>query len=269
MPELEPQDVHLALVPVLDTTRSNFRPAGWRVVEAGQRLREIQQRMPEVAKEWMGHPVVRAPKSAPHELQLSLDSWSWSQMPSARALTLLASEVLHHARTALDYCAYHVVWLDGGRPRDDTKFPLVEDRDRWGKEKRKALPGITSEHAAWIEEVQPFASVDWARNLLELSNRDKHRMAVEVVPIYRCRVNRGKLFADPVGDPDFWGFAVDDPRLDLTIAPAMRQNPGEGAGLPLDVTLAEILQGVTNLVNRFLAEAGYSSISLSFDGPHG
>jgi hypothetical protein len=75
------------------------------------------------------------------------------------------------------------------------------------------------------------------------------------------------LFADPLGDPEFWGFAVSETRLELTIAPAMNRKPGEHAGLPLDVTLAEILRGVTDLVNRFLTEAGFSAISLSVDGP--
>lgn len=261
----EPTNAYLALVPVLDTTRPNFRPAGWRVVQAGQRLREIQEHIPDLPKDWKGHPVVRAPKSAPNELELSLQDWNWSQMPSARALTLLASEMLHHARIALDYCAYHVVWLDGGQLRADTKFPLVTDQNRWGKEKRNALPGITPEHADWIRAMQPFLGVDWSARLLELSNRDKHRMAVEVVPTYRCRVDRGKRFADSLGDPNFWGFAVEDPKLDLNIAPAMSQGTSAEAGLPLEQTLVDILRGVADLVNRFLTEAGFSAVSLSFD----
>ncbi|MCA1707668.1 MAG: hypothetical protein LC808_32110 [Actinobacteria bacterium] len=272
MPEIDPPHVYVALVPVLDTTRPDFRAAAWRVVESGERFRQLQERMPELSEEWKGYPAVRAPKSAPTELQLSLKHWKWSQMTSARALTFLASEVLHHARIALDYCAYHVVWLDGGKPRDDTKFPLVEDSSRWGKEKRNGLPGITPEHAKWIREIQPFAGVEWTRKLAELSNRDKHRMAVEVNPVYRCRVDRSKLYSDPLDDPDFWGFAVDEAHLELTIAPAMSQNPGEAVGLPLEPTLVEIVRGVTDLVNRFLIEAGYNPISLhsgNSDGPEG
>lgn len=267
--EPEMPNVHLALVPVLDTSRPNFRPAAWRVVEAAHRFARLQQLMPELAREWQGHPVVRAPKSEPAALQLSLEDWSWSQMPSARSLTFLASEVLHHARTALDYCAYHAVWLDGGEPRGGTKFPLVQDRGRWAKEKRSALPGITPEHAEWILQLQPFEGVEWSRNLVELSNRDKHRMAVEVIPVYRCRVDPERVYADPLGDPDFRGFAVLDARLELTISPAMTDGAGERASLPLEVTLADILKGVTDFVNRFLDEAKYEPIALSFDGSSG
>jgi hypothetical protein len=92
-------------------------------------------------------------------------------------------------------------------------------------------------------------------------------MAVEVIPVYRCKVDHGRQYADPLGDPSFSGFAVSDTRLELTIAPAMTQELGGRAGLPLEVTLAEILTGVTDLVNRFLTEAGYQPISLSFGEP--
>jgi hypothetical protein len=61
-------DVYLPLVPVLDTSRPNFRSAGWRVVEAGERLREIGRRIPDLGEEGKGYPVVRAPKSAPTDM---------------------------------------------------------------------------------------------------------------------------------------------------------------------------------------------------------
>lgn len=262
-----PRNLYVAIVPVLDDSQPNFRPAAWRAVEAGMRLREIQQLMPDLAKEWKGYPVARAPKISPHEIQLSLAEWSWSQMPTARMLTHLASEVLHHARIALDYCAYHVVWLDSGKKRDHTKFPLVVRPDKWSSERRNSLPGITPEHTARIREVQPFLDVEWSANLVSLSNRDKHRMAVDVIPTYRCRVNQERIYSDPLGDPTFLGFAVDEARLELNIAPSMDQNSRPNKSLPLDVTLAGIVQGVINLVNSFLGEAGYSAISLNFADP--
>lgn len=261
---VDPSATYLRLVPVWNTTEPNFRSAGWRVVQAGNRLREIQDRMPEVSKEWRGYPVVRAPKHDPSQLELSLGDWNWHGTDAARALTLLSSEVLHHARIALDYCAYHVVWLDSGNPSDGTKFPLVRNRNRWGKERRNAIPGVSDEHLSWIHEVQPFEGVAWSRKLMELSNRDKHRMAVEVVPVYGCRVPHEKIYADPLDDKNYIGFEVADAKLLLTIAPAMKVGSPTGPGLPLEETLAEILVGVTELVNKFLAEAGYSETFLSF-----
>jgi hypothetical protein len=254
--------LYFALVPVLDTSKPNFKSAGWRVVEAAERLNAVIKTIPNLGQEWTGHPVVRAPKSSPDDLLVTTVEWQWSQLPTARALTLLASEVLHHSRVALDYCAFHAVWLDRGSPSDKTKLPLVRDRSKWSDERRRSLPGINSTHLQWIEEVQPFANVEWSHRLVELSNRDKHRMAVEVVPTYRFRVNKAKRYADPLGDPTFCGFAVEDAKLDLRIAPAMatattgRSNPD----FPLEETLLTIVQGVAALVNRFLQEAGFEPV---------
>jgi hypothetical protein len=236
------------------------------VVQAAERLAQIQERMPDVAREWRGHPIARAQKSTPGQLELSLQDWNWHQLPSARMLTMLASESLHHARIALDYIAYHAVWLDGGKARDGTKFPLVTDASKWGKEKRSSLPGITEQHAAWIREIQPFEGVGWSADLVQLSNRDKHRMAVEVVPTYRCQVDYSRLYPDPLGDAGYNGYAVHDARLELNIAPAMAEGESTVKPLPLDETLAKIVAGVCTLTNRFLVQAGYQPISLTW-GP--
>lgn len=258
----EPDNIYLALVPVLDTRQPNFRSAGWRAVEAAECLKEIIEAIPALHTEWKGYPAVRGPRSTPDQLEVSLIDWEWSHLPTARKLTMLASEVLHHARIALDYCAFHMVWKDGGVPRDGTHFPLLKDPAKWSKEKRKALPGITDEHANWVRDVQPFNAVPWSAALLELSNRDKHRLAVDVVPTYRCRVDRSRRYGDPLGDSAYWGYKVEDTELELNIAPAMKSDQDVPATLHLEKTLASIVMGVVSLVNKFLKEAGISEIDL-------
>ena len=255
---------HFRIVPVLDDGKPNFRPAAWRVIAAGERMSEIQRRIPDLADEWKGHPNVRAPRDRPDEIEISLVDWHWSQMPTARVLTNLASEVLHHARVALDYCAYHAVWQDGGSARDNTKFPLVTDTNRWGKERRSSLPGLNHEHTKWIRDVQPFENVEWSTNLVTLSNRDKHRLAVDIIPIYQFLIEPKKLFADQLCDPGYFGFEEESVQLSLNIAPSLKEKVGSKAGLPLESTLLGILHGVVELVNRFLLEAGYSPIVLEY-----
>lgn len=263
-----PNRIYHRLVPVLDDSKPNFSPAAWRTVAAGKRLSEILQLIPELAQEWKGYPNVRAPRDNPNDIQMSLVDWQWSQMPTARTLTNLASEVLHHARVALDYCAYHVVWQDGGSVRNNTKFPLVTDLNRWGRELRSSLPSINYEHTQWIHEVQPFQNVEWSTNLVMLSNRDKHRLAVDVIPTYQFLVDRGKLYADPLGDPKFVGFAVEESQLILNIAPSLDEQSRSSHGLPLESTLIGIVQGVVDLINRFLLETGYSAISMELTKPN-
>lgn len=259
----EPDDIYLALVPVLDTRQPNFRSAGWRAVEAAECLKEMIEAIPALPAEWKGYPAVRALRSTPDQLEVSLIDWEWSHLPTARKLTMLASEVLHHARIALDYCAFHMAWKDGGVPRDGTHFPLLKDPAKWSKEKRKALPGITDEHANWVHDVQPFNRVPWSAALLELSNRDKHRLAVDVIPTYRCRVDKSRRYGDPLGDSSYCGYRVEDTKLELNIAPAMSSSQADAATMPLEKTLASIVVGVVSMVNRFLKEDGISGIDLT------
>lgn len=256
---------HLAIVPVLDTSAPNFRTVGWRVVEAVTRYQELLAALPRLEEEWQGYPIARAPRDSPQSIELGVKDWRWSHFPAARYITMRASEVLHHARIALDYCAYHVVWRDSGTAREGTKFPLVNEAGKWGNQKRSSLPRITPEHAAWIREIQPFNGVEWSSRLLDLSNRDKHRMAVDILPTYRCRLDTRRQFADPEGDPDYVGYQVDEARLELNIAPGMDASGGSNAGYPLEVTMVGILRGVAELVNRFLVEAQYKPIELAFE----
>ena len=46
------RNTYLALVPVLSDAGPNFSSPAWRIVEAGKKLQEIQNQVPEVAKEW-------------------------------------------------------------------------------------------------------------------------------------------------------------------------------------------------------------------------
>ncbi|WP_396277769.1 hypothetical protein [Glutamicibacter creatinolyticus] len=145
----------------------------------------------------------------------------------------------------------------------------MTDVDRWSKERRNSLPGITHDHMQWIREIQPFQNVEWSTNLVTLSNRDKHRLAVDVIPTYQFLIDRGKLFADPLEDPEFFGFAVEEVRLLLNIAPTLKEKSSPDRGLPLEATLLGIVRGVVDIVNRFLVEAGYSAISVEFKEPSG
>lgn len=260
MPNAE--NLYVALVPVLDSSKPNFRAAGWRAVEAAHRFQVLLEKLPNLGEEWKGHPVARASKLALDQIELSVVDWNWSHTPAARAMTLLASEILHHSRVALDYCAYNMVWLDGGEPKKGTSFPLVTDESKWSRERRRALPGISVEHAEWVRGLQPFRGVEWSSNLAQLSNRDKHWMAADVLASYRCRVDKSRAYADPLGDDAYVGYEISEPKLELSIAPAMGSSAG--AALPLKETLVGIINGVVDVVNLCLSEVGVEKISVQF-----
>lgn len=258
-------EVQFAVVPVIGEDRPSFQSAARRLVHAGERLAEIQKAAPAVAEEWNGYTSVRVPLDDLGAYEVGLVDWSWEHTAASWRLTHLASEVLHHVRIALDYCAFHLVWMDGGSTRKNTKFPLVLEESKYGKEKRSSLPGITELHSTFIRSVQPFNNVEWSKHLVELSNRDKHYFAAQVIPIYRYEIDRSRIWSDPKGDPDYGGYAVENARLDLTIAPAMTSTDRLGESLPLVDTLVGICEGSIEVVNSFLREEGYGPIKISFE----
>jgi len=69
--------------------------------------------------------------------------------------------------------------------------------------------------------------------LVELSNRDKHTSAVEVIPTYRCWVDERSTMQTRSVIRRSGGFAVEEARLELMIAPAMTDTPERQPNLPL------------------------------------
>ena len=87
-----------------------------------------------------------------------------------------------------------------------------------------------------------------------------------MIPTYRCWVDERSTMQTRSVIRRSGGFAVEEARLELMIAPAMTDTPERQPSLPLEEPLAGSVRGVTDLVNRFLVEAGLRPIVLSFDG---
>lgn len=107
---------------------------------------------------------------------------------------MLASEVLHHLRAALEHVAYRLAEINRGRPVDGTQFP-IEDSPKifearvtgsYVNEKGKTrncapfLKDIHPKHVDLMRTVQPFPSgPSWLGQLRDLSNEDRHRIPVK------------------------------------------------------------------------------------------
>src|SRR5262249_41682639 len=46
-------------------------------------------------------------------------------------LSILVGETIYNLRSALDYLAYELVYLDGGKPKSDTNFPIIDTEKQW------------------------------------------------------------------------------------------------------------------------------------------
>lgn len=246
----------------IDRSRPDIAPAAWRLVRAGELYSQVYEFVDVAVSHRTGsHPDVRAPLSDPSDIEVLFnDIWGIPE-DDLRNLTLLASETLHHIRVALDYSAYFLVWSDTGRRNTSTKFPLVAKPANWSKERRNSVPGLTQSHSSLIRSVQPFNGVAWSAQLVELSNRDKHRVAVDVVPCYGFSFNPSEMYLDPLGTNDHRGFQVEDVEISFRLSDAVGLDPSD-AHLELTSTLHGILVGTVDLVNQILGEVGHELITL-------
>lgn len=94
-------------------------------------------------------------------------------------LGAIAGDVLNNLRPALDYLVFALSYLDTeGEPADGTQFPICDTAAYFREKKGLWLKGLSPEHVAAIEGLQPYDGRKeqvWLRWLRDLHNPDKHR----------------------------------------------------------------------------------------------
>jgi hypothetical protein len=99
-------------------------------------------------------------------------------------LSVIAGEVAHDLRSALDHLAWHLVEANGERPSRDTAFPVqrAADENAFAQQTR----GMSNSVVAAVRHAQPYASAaphqDPLLRLHDFNRFDKHRL-VHVVAI--------------------------------------------------------------------------------------
>ncbi|HEX2858712.1 MAG TPA: hypothetical protein VHP58_00680 [Alphaproteobacteria bacterium] len=105
--------------------------------------------------------------------------------PLPLSFAVMAGEVLHHLRSALDYALWALASqkIEPGR---DLQFPLCDNpSDFQEKLRRKSFKGISEQGRALIEQLQPYNSqpdphLSTFKALSEYNNIDKHRLLLVV-----------------------------------------------------------------------------------------
>ena len=93
---------------------------------------------------------------------------------------VLVGEIFYNLRSSLDYLIYELARHDSGRAQMDTQFPICDCARDFSNQKKRRLKGVSDEHIAAIERLQPFNGCAWTGQFRDHSNADKHR---ELVPI--------------------------------------------------------------------------------------
>jgi hypothetical protein len=83
--------------------------------------------------------------------------------------------VMAMLRPALDYLIRDLAWFDSGKRPSKTQFPIIDAPKEFRRKRNTWLRGVSDEHAAGIERLQPYDGRQrWIALLRDLSNPSKH-----------------------------------------------------------------------------------------------
>jgi hypothetical protein len=173
--------------------------------------------------------------------------------------SVLVGEVTYNLRAALDYFIYELAAIDSGMIQDGTQFPIEDTPEGFKRRRATFLKGVSDEHVALIDRLQPHAGCHWTKRLASLSNPDKHRqLAVldnlsEASAVIRkgtpgsfSSVKGGRVFQARTG-PNPVDVHVD---FDISIRVAFRDETG------VVETLDELQNEVAAVLQQFKAVLG-------------
>lgn len=102
---------------------------------------------------------------------------------STGEIGVIAGDVVHNLRSALDHLAWQLALLNTATPYDLTQFPIALTPGEFGSKRgQKMIGDLSPNHRARIESFQPYhgTSKAWTplalADLRTLSNTDKHRL---------------------------------------------------------------------------------------------
>lgn len=234
--------------------------AAVRAVTAGARTNSFIELTREVSRAWTNHVTVKVNRAG--EPRLEFPGLRAEQIEVENRASILASEVLHHARAALDLCVHLASWRDTGTPNQHFQFPLAETERQWRDALRgRWLQGLSATHRHWIRAAQPFEGVDWSGYLRRLSNQDKHRVTVQVAAAYSVTVEDWKVIADPPGSDDLGTLEPAKRELTFLIRNALDPTSAPDPHVSATDVLLGVMHGTVALVNQFLNDEGNNEIT--------
>jgi hypothetical protein len=99
--------------------------------------------------------------------------------PAPPRASRLIGDVVQSLRKALDYLVYELACFDTKGIVDMTQFVIVDSIKDFEKQKWH-LRGLTGEHIALFEHLQPYHGHNWLKLIEILSNPDKHKTLTAV-----------------------------------------------------------------------------------------
>ena len=112
-------------------------------------------------------------------------------------IRVMIGEFTNALRSSLNYFVIQLSEADSGLPADSrVQFPIDDTPEFFQRHRTTFLKGVSHEHIALFERLQPYNGCDWIRTLKVLSNIDKHTGLVSAFPCARSMANNAQ--ASPI-----------------------------------------------------------------------
>jgi hypothetical protein len=174
-------------------------------------------------------------------------------------IVLMAGDIIHNLRSALDHLAFNLVQVGGGTPTTKTCFPIAETREKYESSKAAKVRGMTDAAKVAIDDLHPYGGGNeslWRIHYLDIV--DKHKELIVIADQY---LFTGGHFTGPymvVGEEKHFSgiFASDSyQELETPLNPTLIQ-PKISEMQSLIPSLQEMTVFVDDLVGNFLPLLG-------------
>ena len=161
--------------------------------------------------------------------------------------SIRVGQIAHNLRSALDHLVWQLVLVNGKEPDSRNEFPIFDSEEKYQKESKRKLKGVSAGRCELVGGFQPFSLCgDIGRHLWmlhSLCNIDKHRHLNVVASNSFTDVSRPEI--ECIVDVCFM-----DPELEAASPGYSSAIEGEGFKRPPVVpVLSSCLAAVTHVVN--------------------
>lgn len=242
---------HYRIIAALSRDAPSYTDAARRLVAAATRLKEFSAeahaRLPLAPLDVKARYTLGPGESSPgHNLD-----WSGTSLPAeiGPELSPVASEVIHHLRTAMEYIVFNLIWSDSNaKPSDWVKTPCFKTEEAWRKQLQLApWRHLSPQSREALTAIQPFSGTTWLSDLTSLSNPDKHHSPIYVMPGIQWQMPREAVVNE-------WQKVPATPRLMVRLNDKQRD---------FIETAQAILTGIVDVVNPLLTTSGQPPIRIT------
>jgi hypothetical protein len=166
--------------------------------------------------------------------------------PPPTMIAVRVGEAVYNLRAALDYLIAILSRLDSPDVTKDrrTQFPIEHQPKKFQSRRNNWLIGVSDNHVAVIERLQPYNGCDWTQRLAALSNLDKHNALIRVEPDMLMSY---EIRTEPSTEPGSIPFT-----MKVKFQPTIRIVLG--GMLPIVETLEALALNVADVLDSFQAE---------------